>query len=198
MAKMKTNGFRQPVTICDEDGNQVGIIFDGTVFRLAVDATISGPIFIGEVELKDSETTTEASIKQDGVAIAVGDDGGGLLVSGRDPLDKQRQFRTTTAGVIKTNGTPTATITTAANTPVVGLAVALPVPPAGTKRMRVQNVGGAGSRMRVREVGGPAGTGVQITRFGVQSFGGADGSIAALEADAVVGAPVAAIIFEIE
>ena len=67
--------------------------------------------------------------------------------------------------------------------------VALPVPPAGTRRMTIQNTGPSNSRIRVRQVGGAAGSGVLLTSLGATSYGGVDGAIAALEVQDVTANP---------
>lgn len=95
--------------------------------------------------------------------------------------------------------TPGTTITSPADTAVgIGATVALPVPPAGTRRMTVQNTGPAGSLIRVREIGGAAGTGIILARFSSITYGGADGAIASLEVQDVAAiATSAAIQFEV-
>lgn len=91
---------------------------------------------------------------------------------------------------VETIGKPGTTINAVADTAVGALATApLPVPPVGTRRMTIQNTGPAGSRIRVRQVGGPAGSGILLTSLGSISFGGADGAIAAVEAEDVTAAP---------
>ena len=90
--------------------------------------------------------------------------------------------------VVRVAGAPGTVIDAVPDT-VVGInaTVPLPVPPAGTRRMTIQNTGGSGSRIRVRQVGGPAGSGVLLTSLGSTSFGGADGAIADVEAEDVAG-----------
>lgn len=91
--------------------------------------------------------------------------------------DVNGNISVTTGGV-----TPGTVVTTPADTVVgIGATVALPVPPAGTRRMTVEVTGPAGSFVRVREAGGAAGTGIILPRFGQETYGGADGAIAALE-----------------
>lgn len=88
---------------------------------------------------------------------------------------------------------------TAADTAIgVAATVPLPVPPVDTRRMTVENTGPAGSFFRVRELGGIAGSGFVLARFSSISFGGADGAIASLEAEEVIGGiPTSAtVIFE--
>lgn len=81
---------------------------------------------------------------------------------------------------------PGTVISTPADTAIgIGATVALPAIPAGSKRMTVQNTGPAGSFIRVREVGGAAGSGVLLGRFSSVTYGGADGALAALEAQDV-------------
>jgi hypothetical protein len=67
--------------------------------------------------------------------------------------------------------------------------VPLTAPPAGTRRMTIQNTGPANSRIRVRQVGGAAGSGVLLTSLGSTTYGGADGALAALEAEDVTANP---------
>lgn len=71
----------------------------------------------------------------------------------------------------------------------------LPVAPATTRRMTIQNTGPAGSMIRVRPVGDPAGSGILLFYGGTKEYGGADGAIAAMEAQDVsspaIGATVA-------
>jgi len=65
----------------------------------------------------------------------------------------------------------------------IGAVVPLAVPPAGTIRMTVQETGGNPNiRVRIRQLGGPAGAGVVLGPLGSVSFGGREGSIAAVEA----------------
>lgn len=92
------------------------------------------------------------------------------------------------SNVTITDVTPGSTVTTSADVPVgVGATVALPAVPANTRRMTVQNTGPSGTLIRVREVGGPAGSGIILTRFGIAVYGGADGAIAALEVEEIAG-----------
>lgn len=109
------------------------------------------------------------------------------------PIYAWRTVATSPSEPILVIGSPGTTITAVPDTPVGALAtVPLPVPLSGTRRMTVQNTGPAGSRIRVRQVGGPAGSGTLLTSLGSTSFGGADGAIAALEAeDVAAGAGVA-------
>jgi hypothetical protein len=67
----------------------------------------------------------------------------------------------------------------------IGATVPLPAPPATTTRFTVENTGPGGSAIRVREVGGIAGAGFLLPRFGVKEYGGPGGSVAALEAEDV-------------
>ena len=107
-------------------------------------------------------------------------------------------------GIVLVAGVPGQTITTMPDAPVgIGATVPLTAPPAGTRRMTVENTGPAGSFIRVRRLGEAAGSGVLLARFGVASYGGADGAVAPLEVEdvsgAVTGVPVtssAAIQFE--
>ena len=95
--------------------------------------------------------------------------------------------------------TPGTTVTSAANTAVApGATVALPVVPAGTRRMTIQIVGGnASSRVRVREAGGAAGTGILLALLGEQVYGGADGALANMEVQNVAG-PAASVAVQFE
>jgi len=82
----------------------------------------------------------------------------------------------------------------------IGAVVPLPVPPAGTIRMTVQETGGnVAIRIRIRELGGAVGAGAVLGPLGSISFGGREGSIAALEAqgDPAIATAVA-VIFERE
>ncbi len=107
-------------------------------------------------------------------------------------------------GIVVVAGAPGNSLTTAPDTAIpIGTTQPLTAPPAGTRRMTVQNTGPAGSFIRVRKVGEAVGSGVILARFGAASYGGADGAIAPLEAEdvsgAVTGAPVvgaAAVQFE--
>jgi hypothetical protein len=87
-------------------------------------------------------------------------------------------------------------ITAGANTALgVGVTAALPALPAGTLAITVQNrtVGGA-SRVLVRQVGGAAGTGIELLTRGSITF---DNAVAALEAQNFAGpAATVAILFE--
>lgn len=200
---LPTNGYRHLVAISDKDGNTVGLVFDGTTYRLAVDALVAGPIVIGGVELDDGGGgTTRASIKGNGIAVGAAPNDGGLLVSGRDPGGLQRHLAVDTSGRLLVNAsdaTPGATVgPTPADTAVgVGATVALPALPAGLRRFTVQNVGPATSLIRVREVGAGAGRGAILARFASMTFGGTDGAIAALEVQEVAGiATAVTVIYE--
>lgn len=59
---LPTNGFRNLVIPCDADGNQVGIIYDGSTYRLAVDAFISGPVAVATEASPGTTITTQADI----------------------------------------------------------------------------------------------------------------------------------------
>lgn len=93
---------------------------------------------------------------------------------------------------------PGTTITTVADTAVgVGVTAPLPAPPAGTTRMTVQNTGPAGTLIRVREVGGPAGSGLILARYASVSYGGSGGAVDTLEVQDVAAiATTVAIQFE--
>lgn len=187
---LPTNGFRNLVIPCDSDGNQVGIIHDGSTYRLAVDALIAGPIVIGAVEIDDGGSGgTRASVKGDGVAIPSSPNNGGLLISGRDPSDLQRHIRVDSAGKIVTSSTPGTTITTLADTAVAaGATVSLPAVSPNTRRRTVQVTGGdATTRIRVREAGSEAGRGIILLLYGSRKFGETGGAIAELEVENVAG-----------
>jgi len=80
---------------------------------------------------------------------------------------------------------PGTTVTTPPDTVVgIGATVALPVIPANTRLMLVQNSGPAGTWVRLRPVGGGAGTGVLMPRLGEQTYGG-EGALAAMEVEDV-------------
>jgi hypothetical protein len=88
--------------------------------------------------------------------------------------------------VISTKGDPGTVIDAGADTVVgIGATVPLPAIPPTTRRMTVQNTGPAGTWIRVRRVGGPAGSGKLMPRLGEYTYGGADGAVAALEAEDV-------------
>jgi hypothetical protein len=92
-------------------------------------------------------------------------------------------------------GFPIGTITSPDDTPLPAVpgAVALAVPPVGTRRMTVQVTdGGATTRIRIREVGGSAGAGRLLTLLASTMYGGADGAITALEAEWIAG-PASAV-----
>ena len=81
----------------------------------------------------------------------------------------------------------------------VGATVPLPPPPALTRRMVVQVTSGdaATTVVRIRELGGAAGTGIILVRYGSRVYGGSDGSIASLEAEHIAGpATTVAVQFE--
>ncbi len=87
---------------------------------------------------------------------------------------------------IPVKGIPGTVIRTPDDTVVgIGATEDLPVPVATTRRMTVQNTGPAGTWIRVRAVGGNAGSGKLLPRLGEYSYGGADGAVAALEAEDV-------------
>jgi hypothetical protein len=125
--------------------------------------------------------TVDLNLDDDEVAI------GGVTAAGPRILYKAIDDGTG-KGLFPVVGEPGASITTDVDTPIpAGPAVALPVAPAGTRRMTVQNVSTvAGTNIRVREVGGVGG--ILLYPGGSTSFGGADGAIAALEAVLVSGA----------
>lgn len=89
-------------------------------------------------------------------------------------------------------GAPGTTITTIADvTCGAGATVSLTTPPAGTRRMCVQVIGGdATTDVRIREIGGTAGAGRKLKQDGSTMFGGLDGAVARLEAQNVTGPSV--------
>jgi len=80
------DGHIKLATIVDADGNRVALIFDGSVWRLAVDATISGgPVVIGAVEIDDGGGgVTRLMVKPDGGAVPAAPNDGGAVIAGRD------------------------------------------------------------------------------------------------------------------
>lgn len=132
-----------------------------------------------DVEIDNAVISVDLDLDNDSVAI------GGVKSDGTRILYKAIDDGTG-KGLFPVVGTPTGTITTGADVPIpIGTTQPLTVPPAGTKRMRAQNIGPAGSFIRVRKVGEAAGSGIVLARFGVTEYGGGDGSIAALEAEDV-------------
>lgn len=86
-----------------------------------------------------------------------------------------------------TDVSPGATITTPADTVVgIGATVALPTS-TNVRRQVVQNTGGAGTRVRVREVAAGAGRGVILPSLSSRFYGEMGGAIAALEVEEVAG-----------
>lgn len=150
-------------------------------------------LLTGSMELLNGFDTTKAIINADGVADPVAPNNGamrisGLFSGGTDHIETDGSGRilTTTIGV------PGTVITTSADVAVgTSATVALTVPPAGTRRMRIQNTGPTGVLIRVREVGAGAGRGEILTRFGVTSYGESGGAIAALEVEEVASPAVA-------
>lgn len=102
-------------------------------------------------------------------------------------------------GIIVSDVVPGTVITTPADTAVgPGATVPLPAIPSGTRRFTVEVTGGdATTRIRVREVGGLAGSGKLLVLLGSTVYGGADGAVAALEVQNVVG-PAAAVAVQFE
>lgn len=100
------------------------------------------------------------------------------------------------SGASPVKGSPGSTIGPTPADVVIGIGatVALPAIPANTRRMTIQNTGPSGSLIRVREVGAGAGRGLIVPRFGMLVYGGADGAIAALEAEEVAGIATSATI----
>jgi hypothetical protein len=160
----------------------------------------------GSDKLEDCATTTKASVKGTGAPISAAPCDGGLLIAGRDNgvvPNVQRHVLVDSLGRLIVSGVISdvspGTVITSPPDIIVGVAatVPLPVPPADTRRMTVQNTGPAGSFIRVREIGGAAGAGTLLGRFSSRTFGGVDGAIAPLEVEEVVGtATTASIVFE--
>lgn len=100
-------------------------------------------------------------------------------------------------GVTPTKGSPGTVITTSADIVVgIGVTVPLTVPPAGTRRMCIQAVAGdETTEVRIREVGGTDGR--KLVFNGSTMYGGADGAVAALEAENVAG-PASAVHIDFE
>lgn len=155
------------------------------------------------VELEDGNAgITRASVKTDGTLVGAQ---GSVLVGGRDGAGAQQAFKVDENGnllVATSDVSPGATITTAPDTTVgVAATVPLAVAPAGTRRVRVQITGGDDdTRVRIREVGGPAGSGVLLLNSSVGStmYGGVDGAIAPLEAEHVAGTVAATVAVQFE
>lgn len=187
-----SSGFRRLMIPVDQSGNEVGIVFDGTTFRLAVDAVIAGPVVIGAVELDDGGGGgTRAQIKADGSAFNAGPNDGGQLIAGQDDTGPtQRNLRVNSSGHLIVSvgaSTPGTVITTPADVAVgIAATVPLPAPPVGATRGTVQNTGPAGTFLRVREVGGAPGTGFILPRFASKTFGGEDGALGPLEVEEVI------------
>lgn len=132
-----------------------------------------------DVEIDNAVISVDLDLDNDSVAI------GGVKSDGTRILYKAIDDGTG-KGLFPVVGTPTGTITSEADVPIpIGTTQPLTVPPAGTKRMRVQNIGPAGSFIRVRKLAEAAGSGIVLARFGVSEYGGADGSIASLEVEDV-------------
>jgi hypothetical protein len=132
-----------------------------------------------DVEIDNAVISVDIDLDNDSVAI------GGVKSDGTRILYKAIDDGTG-KGLFPTVGTPTGTVTTSADVPVgIGATVPLPAAPAGTKRMRVQNIGPAGSFLRIKRSGEAAGVGIVLARFGVSEYGGADGAIATLAAEDV-------------
>ena len=127
--------------------------------------------------------TVDLNLDDDEVAI------GGVTAAGPRILYKAVDDGTG-KGLFPVVGEPGASIVSPADEAVgVGLTVALPAPPVGTRRMSVQvTAGGSATRIRIREVGGAAGTGRLLNLLGSTMYGGADGAVAPLEAEHVAGA----------
>lgn len=157
-----------------------------------------GPATVVEIE-DGNGGITRGSVKVDGTAIGAQ---GSFLAGGRDPSGDQRALPLNAAGELIVSGsgiTPGTIITSPADVAVgIGATVALPAPPVGTSRMVAQVTSGdSTTRMRVRELGGAAGAGTLLIRFGTRAYGGADGAIAPIEIENVAGpAASAGIQFE--
>jgi len=82
-----------------------------------------------------------------------------------------------------------------------GAILPLPVPPFGARRMVVQVTSGdaATTVIRIREVGGLAGAGIILVKYGSRVFGGGEGALAPLEAENIAGpASSVAVQFELD
>lgn len=163
-------------TAADSDGNQVS----------SGDYPISGRYI--QVRFRNTSGSNQARFKFVAYLIPINsfggvfDDEGRLIVVGGDVA-------------------PGETITSPADTSIgAGTTQSLPAVPANTRRMTVQNTGPAGSLVRIREMGGTAGTGIILPRFGIKEYGGADGALERLEAQDVsnpaVGTVTVAVQFE--
>lgn len=131
--------------------------------------------------------TVDLDLDNDEVAI------GGVTAAGPRILYKAIDDGTG-KGLFPVVGTPFGPITSPADTPIpaVAGAVLLAVPPVGARRMTVQvTAGDAATRIRIREAGGTAGAGRLLPLMGSTMYGGADGAIAALEAEWIAGAAAA-------
>lgn len=115
-------------------------------------------------------------------------DANGTPISGSNPLPTDQ-----------TTSSPGTVITSQADTVVgIGATVALPAIPTGTRRMTVQVTGGdETTEIRIREVSGVAGSGTLLVNKGSRVYGGADGAVAALEAENVAG-PASAVMVQFE
>lgn len=87
--KIPSAGFRQPISIVDEDGNEVPLVFDGAIYRLPVDAAVTlGPL--ASVAINDAGAgVTEVSVKPNGTAITAGS----LLVGIEDTAGDQQSLK---------------------------------------------------------------------------------------------------------
>lgn len=153
---------------------------------------------VQDVDISTVSITVDLDLDNDEVAIGgVKADGTRILYKTIDDGTGKGLFPV----VLASGGiTPGTTIFTEPNTPVPAGVVPLPVSPPGTTRVTCQNVGPGGSVVIVRELGGTAGDGMQLTRYGSISFGGLGGSVAALEAEFVAGPsgpPVIAMVNEL-
>ena len=173
---------------------------DGT-YRLVVEIA-GAAITLTASELEIGHTVQKNDLTEDHTTVAAD----GQVLDANHPLEGAAQLiydganwrvlRGDSAGNVGTKAQPGTTITAGANTTPAAVATALPVPPAGTRRMTIQNIGNVGSESQIREVSGTAGTGLVLARFASASFGGADGAIAAMECDDTTLAPILSIVFE--
>lgn len=149
------------------------------------------------VDLEGATIEVNLDLANDEVMIgAITAAGTRLLVKGVDDGTGKARLEVVTFGAAPL--IPGTTITTPADTVVgIGATVALPVPPAGTTRMTVQNNGPAATQVKVRETPGGAGDGPVLVRFGSITFGSPGGSIDALEVEEVAGiATTVSVTFE--
>lgn len=182
-------GASTDVNVHDGAGNSVTSTAVGLQRGLDVNL-LSGDIEIGAVEMKNGASDIRGVIQDNGSAIPVGPNNGGLLVAGRDN-GTLRHMRTGSDGRVHVSERPGPTMSVPADTAVgIGATVALPVPPAGTRSQTIQ-LSGTG-RVRVRPAGGVAGTGFILpTQYSSLTL---DKAVVALEAEHVGGAATSVLV----